>query len=189
MAYLIQGAENGAFNLDKVGDAMKEFSIRVVDGSDTTKAGFDAINMSVDEMAEKFGAGGETAKQAFKDTLEGLASIEDPVERNTAGVNLFGTMWEDLGETVILSLADVEGGLENVEGATERAGEQINNTFSSRLKSDLRELGDAFLPLGEAVLDLAEDAMPLLEDAVEKITGVLKIWILKPRRTLFRPWL
>ena len=174
MAYLIQGAENGAFNLDKVGDAMKEFSIRVVDGSDTTKAGFDAINMSVDEMAEKFGAGGETAKQAFKDTLEGLASIEDPVERNTAGVNLFGTMWEDLGETVILSLADVEGGLENVEGATERAGEQINNTFSSRLKSDLRELGDAFLPLGEAVLDLAEDAMPLLEDAVEEITGVLE---------------
>ena len=25
MAYLIQGAQNGAFNLDKVGDAMKEF--------------------------------------------------------------------------------------------------------------------------------------------------------------------
>lgn len=174
MAYLIQGAENGAFNLDKVGDAMKEFSIRVVDGSDTTKAGFEAIGMSVDEMSEKFGAGGETAKQAFKDTLEGLASIEDPVERNTAGVNLFGTMWEDLGETVILSLADVEGGLEDVEGATERAGEQINNTFSTRFKSDLRQLKDAFLPLGEAVLDLAEEAMPLLEDGVKKVTEVME---------------
>ena len=34
------GAENGAFNLDKIGDAVKEFSIRAIDGSDTTKQGF-----------------------------------------------------------------------------------------------------------------------------------------------------
>ena len=34
MQLMIQGAENGAFNLDKVGDALKELSIRVVDGSD-----------------------------------------------------------------------------------------------------------------------------------------------------------
>lgn len=34
------GAQNGAFNLDKVGDAVKEFSIRAIDGSDMTKQGF-----------------------------------------------------------------------------------------------------------------------------------------------------
>lgn len=33
---LQKGAESGAFNLDKVGDAVKEFSIRAIDGSDTT---------------------------------------------------------------------------------------------------------------------------------------------------------
>ena len=36
-----KGAESGAFNLDKVGDAVKEMSIRVVDGSDTTTHGLD----------------------------------------------------------------------------------------------------------------------------------------------------
>ena len=130
MQLMIQGAENGAFNLDKIGDALKELSIRVVDGSDTTVQGFEAMGLSADEMAQKFAAGGDSAQQAFQETLNGLASIEDPVQRNIAGVNLFGTMWEDLGETVILSLADVEGGLEGVEGATERAGEGLNNTFS-----------------------------------------------------------
>ena len=48
MAYLIQGAQNGAFNLDKVGDAMKEFSIRAVDGSDTTVDGFNRIGLNAD---------------------------------------------------------------------------------------------------------------------------------------------
>lgn len=174
MQYLIQGAENGAFNLDKVGDALKELSIRVVDGSDTTKQGFEAIGKSADEMAQKFASGGDSAKEALQETLEGLASIEDPVERNIAGVNLFGTMWEDLGESVILSLSDVKGGLENIEGATERAGETLNKSFSSRLLSDVRKLKDAFLPLGETLLDLAEDCMPLLESGIEKVTDVLE---------------
>ncbi len=173
MQYLIQGAENGAFNLDKVGDALKELSIRVVDGSDTTKQGFEAMGLSADEMAQKFAAGGDSAKQAFQETLDGLAGIEDPVQRNIAGVNLFGTMWEDLGETVILSLADVEGGLEGVEGATDRAAEGLNNTFSARATSLFREFQGSLLPLGETLLDLGEEALPVVEDGVEKLTDFL----------------
>lgn len=174
MQLMIQGAENGAFNLDKVGDALKELSIRVVDGSDTTKQGFEAMGLSADEMAQKFAVGGDTAKAAFQETLEGLASIEDPVERNIAGVNLFGTMWEDLGETVILSLADVEGGLEGVEGATERAGEGLNNTFSARATSLAREFKDSLLPLGEALLDIGEDILPEIKEGVEDFADVME---------------
>ena len=174
MQLMIQGAENGAFNLDKVGDALKELSIRVVDGSDTTKQGFEAMGLSADEMAQKFAAGGDTAKAAFQETLEGLESIEDPVERNIAGVNLFGTMWEDLGETVILSLADVEGGLEGVEGATERAGEGLNNTFSARATSLAREFKDSLLPLGEALLDIGEDILPEIKEGVEDFADVME---------------
>lgn len=33
-----QGAESGAWNLDKIGDAVKEMSIRVIDGSDSTRS-------------------------------------------------------------------------------------------------------------------------------------------------------
>ncbi|MFQ7715996.1 MAG: hypothetical protein ACLRIT_05410 [Blautia sp.] len=52
-------AQNGAFDLDGIGDAVKEFSIRAIDGSDTTKQGFEALGMNADEMAQKFGAGGK----------------------------------------------------------------------------------------------------------------------------------
>ena len=96
-----KGAESGAFNLDKVGDAVKEFSIRAIDGSDTTIDGFKRIGLNADEMAAKFSAGGDTAKQAFQETIAALASMEDPLEQNTAGVDLFGTMWEDLGPEAV----------------------------------------------------------------------------------------
>ncbi len=174
MQYLIQGAENGAFNLDKVGDALKELSIRVVDGSDTTKQGFEAMGMSADEMAQKFAAGGDSAQQAFQETLNGLASIEDPVQRNIAGVNLFGTMWEDLGETVILSLAGVQGGLEDVEGATERAGERMNESFSTRAISLARQFMDSLLPLGEVLIDIGEDILPDVKEGVEDFAEMME---------------
>ncbi len=66
---LISGAENGAWNMDKVGDAVKEFGIRAIDGSKGTKEGFAAIGLNADEMAEKFTAGGETANNAFAATI------------------------------------------------------------------------------------------------------------------------
>ena len=46
MQTLISGAENGVFQIDKVGDAVKEFSIRAIDGSDTTKEAFEALGLS-----------------------------------------------------------------------------------------------------------------------------------------------
>ena len=174
MAYLIQGAQNGAFNLDKVGDAIKEFSIRAVDGSDTTVDGFKKIGLNADDMAQKFAAGGDSASQAFKDTLVALNSMSDPIAQNTAGVDLFGTMWEDLGKDVILSLADVEGGLQNVEGATVRAGEQVNNSFSTELKSQFRELQTSLLPLGDELLRLGKEALPTVKEVIGIVTDKLK---------------
>lgn len=174
MSYLIQGAQNGAFNLDKVGDAMKEFSIRAVDGSKTTVEGFQTIGLNADKMAKKFATGGDTAAQAFHETLVALKNLDDPIAQNTAGVALFGTMWEDLGKDVVLSLADVEGGLANVEGATEKAGEQINNSFSTELTSLFREMQTSLLPLGEELLRLAKDVMPEVKEIIGQVTDTLK---------------
>ena len=105
-----KGAETGAWNLDKIGDAVKEMAIRVVDGSDTTKEGFKSIGLDADAMSAKFAAGGQSAKDAFKETVQALASVKDPLAQNAAGVALFGTMWEALGPEVVPQLADIEGG-------------------------------------------------------------------------------
>ena len=153
------GADSGAWNLDKVGDAIKEMSIRVVDGSDTTAAGFEAIGMDADAMAQKFAAGGESAQEAFSETIAALASMEDPVQQNIAGVNLFGTMWEDLGPEVVAQLA-------SITDEAYAAGDELQKM--QEVKYD--NLGDALKGLGRS---LETELMPLANELTGFLTDML----------------
>ena len=129
-----QGADSGAWNLDKVGDAIKEFSIRAIDGSDSTTAGFETIGLSAEEMSAKFGQGGETARKAFEETVRALSSIEDPLEKDAAGVALFGTMWEDLGADVVKQLGNIQGGAYDTTEALKKIKEVKYNGGSAAAK-------------------------------------------------------
>lgn len=173
MKYLITGAQNGAFNLDKVGDAMKEFSIRVVEGSQTTDDAFALLGMNTDKMMDKFAKGGDSAKGAFSEVLKSLADMKDPLEQNLVGVNLFGTMWEDLGASTVLSLADVSGGLENVNEATLKASESLQNTPAKEFEKTLREVKTQLLPLGTELLKVATVSLPSLTESVKLVTEFL----------------
>ena len=172
-----KGAETGAFNLDKVGDAIKEMSIRVVDGSNTTKQGFELIGLNADEMSAKFAAGGESAKEAFNQTIDALAAMEDPLEQNAAGVDLFGTMWEDLGPEVVTQLADIEDGAyatsESLEEMKDQKMDGLNATLD-QLKRSLElliePLGNMLIPLLTQLTDLI---LPLLTTVLEPIMTLL----------------
>ena len=156
------GADSGAWNLDKVGDAIKEMSIRVVDGSETTAQGFAALGMDADEMAQKFAAGGESAQEAFSQTVSALASMDDPVQQNIAGVNLFGTMWEDLGPEVVTQLA-------SITDEAYSAGDELSKM--SEVKYD--NLGDAVEGLKRSfeveLMPLANELTGFLTDMVQSI--------------------
>ena len=154
------GADSGAWNLDKVGDAIKEMSIRVVDGSETTAAGFQAIGMDADIMAQKFATGGETAQQAFQETIQALAGMEDPVQQNIAGVNLFGTMWEDLGPEVVAQLA-------SITDEAYAAGDELQKM--QEVKYD--NLGDALKGLGR---QLEVELLPLANELTSFLTDILQ---------------
>lgn len=154
------GADSGAWNLDKVGDAIKEMSIRVVDGSDTTAAGFEAIGMDADAMAQKFAAGGESAQEAFSETIAALASMEDPVQQNIAGVKLFGTMWEDLGPEVVAQLA-------SITDEAYAAGDELQKM--QEVKYD--NLGDALKGLGR---QLEVELLPLANELTSFLTDIFQ---------------
>lgn len=163
-----KGAESGAWNLDKVGDAVKEFSIRAIDGSDSTVAGFTAIGLNAEEMAAKFGQGGETAKKAFNDTLKALSSIEDPLEKDAAGVALFGTMWEDLGPEAVEALADIEDGAYDTGDALDGIKEVKYDDLGSMFEGLKRSVEMLVLPLGEMLIpvlsELIEEVLPVLQE-------------------------
>lgn len=163
---LKQGADSGAWNLDKVGDAIKEFSIRAIDGSNTTVAGFEALGLSADDMAAKFAAGGDTAKEAFQEVVDGLASMDDPVEQSIAGVNLFGTMWEDLGPEVVTQLANITGEAVDMQGAMDK----LKSVKYDNLESALSGLGRSFKSAGAS---LGQYLIPKVESAIEFVDNLV----------------
>lgn len=135
------GEQNSAWNLDKVGDAIKEFSILSIDGSEKTAEGFAAIGLNADEMAWKFTQGGDTAKTAFQQTVNALTSMEDPIARDAAGVALFGTMWEDLGVDAVASLGNIQDGAYATGDAMNAIKEVKYNDVGSAIEGLKRSVG------------------------------------------------
>ncbi|MED1619088.1 phage tail tape measure protein [Aneurinibacillus migulanus] len=175
-AILVKGAEAGAWNLDKVGDAVKEFNLRAQDGSKTTTEGFEAIGLNADKMGEAIAQGGEKGQQAFVATIAALANMKDPLKQNEAGVNLFGTQWEDVRAKVITAMADGVKGLGDVEGATEKAGEALQNNLQHKAIKVWRELstsiGENMKPvLAELskVADMLIAKMPEITAAIDTV--------------------
>lgn len=167
---LIAGAEAGAFNLDKVGDAVKEFNIRAKDGSKTTAEGFEAIGLNAKDMGDAIAAGGDKGKKAFEATIAALVAMEDPVEQTAAGVALFGTQWEDLESGVIEAMGTTLDQLGDVEGATQKAGDALYNNLGSRATSIFRDFQEDLLPVGEELIDLAEEYLPKVADVLSDVT-------------------
>lgn len=164
------GAENGAFNLDKIGDAVKEFSIRAIDGSNTTVEGFKKIGLNADKMAKKFSKGGDEAKEAFKEVIQRISKMDNKVEQSIVGVDLFGTMWEDLGPTVITSFSKMDRGISKSSNSMQKSIDGLYNTTKKKAEAQLKRLqalganfGEEMLPILEKLIDKAEGFISCIE--------------------------
>lgn len=156
---LISGAEAGAFNLDKVGDAVKEFGIRSKDLSDSSATAFADLGLDADKMFQTFAKGGEGANQAFQTVVQKLGQITDETKRNEIGVALFGTQYEDMEKDVIAAFGNVENAMEGYEGTAGEVAE-ANKTFGQLMTGAWNDLQVAIKPVGDVLLDLAKTVIP-----------------------------
>lgn len=183
MFQLLQsGADSTAWNLDKVGDAIKEFSIRSIDGSDTTVAAFQALGYNASDMMETFAGGGEAANKAFYDVLNTLMDVDDQVQRDAIGVSLFGTMWEDLGAEAMQAMADASTAAYDTQGALEQINSVRYNDLESAMQGVKRQAEGILWTIGEQlepyILDglnfLSATVIPNVQTAVEKLGGYVQ---------------
>lgn len=162
------GMTAGAFNLDKIGDAVKEFSIRAIDGSNTTVEGFKKIGLNADTMAKKFAQGGDVAKEAFYDVIKRIREMDNKVEQSIVGVDLFGTMWEDLGPEVITQLDGIQDAYDSTADTMAKINEVKYNDVGSALEGLKRNLQTNIL------LPISDKIMPAINKLVNKFSQVFK---------------
>lgn len=162
---LMNGASQGTWSVDKLGDAVKEFNIRASDGtiSEAIKENAEAFGLTKTEaeaLAAEIESGSVGSYQKLRDKLQ---EVDDDTTRYQLGVSMFGTMWEDLGENTVLALMDTQGEL----SMTNDALEQIND-----VKYD--DLGSAFEGIKRNLqISVSEpiknEVMPAVNEFVEDV--------------------
>jgi len=161
---LVQGLQAGARDSDIVADAIKEFSIRAVDGSKGVASGFQALGLDADVMAAKISKGGSSAAGALDLTLDKLRALPPSANRSQIAVALFGTQAEDLGQALFkLDPSSAAKKLGDFSGATDQAAKTIGESASSKIEAFKRTVITTFVDtVGNRVIPL-----------VEKFTGLL----------------
>lgn len=175
MGMMVQSLQAGARNSDVAADALKEFQIRATDASTTSAAGFEAIGLNAEEMTAKIASGGDKAKEGLQQVLDALRGMEDPVARNTAGVALFGTKWEDMGDTLLAfdpsKAVDALGGIESVAGSAGAALSRMADNDASAIEEAKRNIEVAANGIAGALASAFSDDISGAADWVSKNRG------------------
>lgn len=172
---LVNGADSGTFSVDKLGDAMKEFGIRTKDTASSTTEGFELIGLNADTIREKFSNGGESAQEATQEVLEALFSMDDKVKQNQAGVDLFGTMWEDLGIDGVKALMDVNGEIDS----TKDSMQELLDIKSDDLETQIQTLGrtiqtEIFVPVVKELMPDVKKGVKWVSENLDTVKKVIK---------------
>lgn len=161
LGLLSQMVKAGARDTDVAADALKEFSIRTVDGTKASRQGYELIGKSQEEMMARFLAGGPTAKAAMQEVITAVSALEDPIAKNDAMLAFFGTQFEDLGEAGNnLDLTAAAAQFDDLAGATDRAADKIGSGPLAKVESFRRTLEMGWQ---DVQVQLAEFAAPGLE--------------------------
>lgn len=166
---LIAGADAGSFSIDKIGDAVKEFTIRAKDGSKTSAEAFAAINLNAETMTAAFAAGGDAAEAAFFQTIKALNAMEDPVAKNAAGVALFGTMFEDLESGVLDTMASMADANVDAAAALRQMEAVKYNDIGYAITQISRSFSDAMIPAAENAGQTVYKYMPQIRASIERV--------------------
>lgn len=171
---LQSGLDGGAYNLNKVNDLVKEFGVRLSDG--TVEKGMAGLSTYAQEAFQTFKNGGMTQAQLFRKLGGEIMATEGDTQKLAAAAAIFGTQGEDAGAGVLeaMSLVALEGEgvktiYEETGGAAEKAAQAAVGPLD-KLKGKWEDLVLAMAPIGERIIDML---MPMV-DFIEKIIAKLE---------------
>lgn len=146
MGLMSQAIQAGARDSDTAADALKEFSIRAVDGSKAASDAYKMLGLDAKEMTDQMARGGADAEAGLYTVLDTLRDMKDPVKQNAAAVGLFGTKAEDLGAALFaMNPETATKGLGDLAGAAGRAGDALEQSAGAKLESFKRKAQSALV--------------------------------------------
>lgn len=164
---LVAAAQDGAFGIDKTGDAIAEFTKVLVTASPEDFADqFASMGLDFAALQGQFAQGGDAAASAFDQIVSGLSSIGDPLAQQQAAIALFGTPLEDLNANEIpaflASLDSTANSLGDVSQANEQLGATLNENAATSWTSVQRQAEMFAVSIGERLLPYVSEFLMIL---------------------------
>lgn len=163
---LDNGLKNGAYNLDKVNDAINEVTTRLADGTIGDSIG--SFSTKTQELFTSWQNGGATQKDVIDSIVADIANCENQQEALNTAALAFGTMAEDGNLKFITSLTSVGSAYDSVTGSAEGMFD-ATTTPMQQMESNTRKLQQSLVPLGEKMAELANTILPPLTAVIFKI--------------------
>ncbi len=171
MFHIMQaGTEVGAWKLDTLANAIKEFAVAAIDGSETTQEAFAALGYDAGEVMNIFAKGGEDASLAFQQILEDIMSMDDEVARDAIGVSLFKTTWEDLGVEAVAALGSISDNAYITGDALAEIGTLQYDSLDLAIQGIGRQLETGLAPVATDITQKLKDLAPPFQ---EKLTELM----------------
>lgn len=131
---------------------------------------------SIEDLQARFAKGGDSAKSATSEVLKALFEMDDKVKQNQAGVDLFGTMWEDLGIDGVKALMKVNGSADK----TQNTMKKIKDIKYDDVEADWASLGrtvqtDVINPIGKSLFPEVKKLCNFASKHTKDIIPTLKI--------------
>lgn len=179
---LAQAAQDPTFELDKLGDAVKEFTLLLADTAAVSEP-LKKLGLDVGHIQELVNTGQGT--KAFDEVVTALKGVEDQTERTALQAALFGGPGEDLGNTLLnldATGAAAATGLDQAAGSAKAVSDNMAASPAQQWDSMMRTLtmtlGESLLPALRFVSDLLADNPGLIQvlvPAVLILAGALAV--------------
>lgn len=183
------GLDGGAYNLDKVNDLVKEFGIRMSDG--TVKDAVTNLGGDFSNLYKQIEDGNLSSKDAFQLLSTEISKMSSEQDKAAAISAIFGTQGEDAGIQVIEAMSGATDAIEKNKQAYDDAAGSSDNltnkvketvTYQSAMNNMMlaaAEVGEQLAPtinsVAEAVKNAAQWFRGLDEDTQKTIMTIAGI--------------
>lgn len=163
---LDNGLGGGAYQLDKVNDAINEVTNRLADGTIAKEIG--QFSTGTQQVFQDWKNGGATQKQVIDSIVSDISNTTNQQKALNKAALAFGTMAEDGSLKFITSLTSVGDTYQKVGGAAQGMFDQTT-TPAQQMESNLRKVQAALEPLGETLMELANTVLTPVADGLAKV--------------------
>lgn len=170
---LENGTKNGAYNLDKVNDFVKEFTISLSDGRIEENLG--SFSKGTGEIFKKWKDGKATASDVFYSVISDLKNTKNEQKALTTASTVWSALGEDNAMKVIKSLGNVNKNYKSVKGSMEK----IKDIKYDDVESDWASLGrtvqtDVINPIGKSLFPEVKKLCKFTSKHTDDIIPTLK---------------